>query len=197
MTTGLLLSKTPELKIPELIEHLKISPLASSQPLYLAALITEVVVDSSNDRISPFVLSLKKLEEDMGQHEYSNIRRGDPLKLDLMKATRRLNFFVRNFTIEIMRLGSILLTLEQIQQHRAYIGSSREPRKVEIDIDTLGEDVGEQMDEKIAYLKNACQNTLLRAEFQLQLAQSLIQVVSLHPLALNYINSQGIPLYRL
>lgn len=183
MTTGLLLSKTPELKIPELIEHLKISPLASSQPLYLAALITEVVVDSSNDRISLFVLSLKKLEEAMGQHEYSNIRRGDPLKLDLMKATRRLNFFVRNFTIEIMRLGSILLTLEQIQQHRAYIGSSREPRKVEIDFDTLGEDVGEQMDEKIAYLKNACQNTLLRAEFQLQLAQSLIQVVSLHPLA--------------
>jgi hypothetical protein len=182
VTTGLLLSKTPELKIPELVEHLKISPLASSQPLYLAALIAEVVIDSSNDRISLFVLSLKKLEEAMGQHEYSNIPLGDPLKLDLMKATRRLNFFVRNFNIEITRLGSMLLALEQIQQHRAYIGSSREPGKVEIGFDTLGEDVGEQMDEKIAYLKNACQNTLLRAEFQHKLAQSLIQVVSLHPL---------------
>jgi hypothetical protein len=183
VTTGLLLSKTPELEIPELVEHLKISPLASSQPLYLAALITEVVVDSSNDRIQLFVLSLAKLEEAMGQHEYSNLPLGDPLKLDLMKATRRLNFFVRNFTIEIMRLGSMLLTLEQIQQHTSHIGRNPEPGKVEIDFDTLGEDVGEQMDEKIAYLKNACQNTLLRAEFQLKLAQSLIQVVSLHPLA--------------
>lgn len=144
---------------------------------------TEAVVDSSNDRIQLFVLSLAKLEEAMGQHEYSNLPLGDPLKLDLMKATRRLNFFVRNFTIETMRLGSMLLTLEQIQQHGAYIRRSREPGKVEIDFDTLEEDGGEQIDEKIASLKNACQNMLLRAEFQIKLAQSLIQVVSLDPLA--------------
>jgi hypothetical protein len=84
LTTGLLLSKNSEVKIPELIEDLKITPLASSQPLYLATLVTEVVIDSSNDRIQLFVLSLAKLEVTMGQHEYSNLPKGDPLELDLM-----------------------------------------------------------------------------------------------------------------
>jgi hypothetical protein len=67
-----------------------------------------------------------------------------------MKATRRLTFFVRTFTVEALRLGSMLLTLERIQEYDTYIRKSGQLGKEEIEADTLGQDDREQMDEKVA-----------------------------------------------
>lgn len=80
----------------------------------------------------------------------------------------------------------MLLTLERIQESDAYIRKSRQLGKDEIEVDTLEEDSREQLDEKVAYLRNACQNTLLRTEFETKRVQSLIQVVSCILLPLNH-----------
>jgi len=183
LTTGLLLAKYSEVKIPELIEQLKISPLVSSQPLYLATLISEVAIDYSHDHIQLFDKRLAKLEEEMGQHEYKNLPLGDPLDSDLMASTRRLHFSVRIISAEAMRLDSMLLTLEQLQEYETYIRKNGQLGKGDVEYGRQAEEGREQMDEKIAYLNNACKSTLLRAEFEIKRAKSLRQVVSLHPLA--------------
>jgi hypothetical protein len=84
------------------------------QPLYLAALLAELSVNTSAERIQWAELRLNELEVMMGQHEYANVWKGKPLEIDFESATTSLNFHTQWLAVQSMRLGSVLLALDQI-----------------------------------------------------------------------------------
>jgi hypothetical protein len=180
ITYGLLLSKTQDHQIPALIHTLKSDPsYCCSQPLLLAILLTELVLDSCNERIQHSDRKLNTLEEVMGQHEYANLPKGNPLKLDFIATSRQLNFVGRTVGTETMRLGSMLRSLEKIEEYTKWISESRnignEGNGSAANQMLADNDLG--MMEHVAYLRNACQVSLLRAEFEAKRTPALIQVV--------------------
>jgi hypothetical protein len=131
------------------------------------------------------------MEEELGQHEYKNIQpNNDPLNVDLMLATRRLNFLARKIVAEVLRLESTLETVEQIKDWAKEIKgrtSSKHRLKVEDnhvvhdDGDTEHDDDDDDDDaglaEMLPWLRYSCKINLHRAEFMKTRKDSLIQVV--------------------
>jgi hypothetical protein len=93
----------------------------------LANLLMELAIDSAGKRIQAADWRLNELEEMMGQHEYVNRPKGDPLKMDFIATTRTLNTTSRILEVEHMRLGASILALELI---------SRETKELQLDFST-------------------------------------------------------------
>jgi hypothetical protein len=85
---GLLLAMTGKgHEIPRLLKGLRDRLMFCEQPLILAALVAELVIDSCAMRIELVDGDLNALEEESGLHGYDNRARGDPLKkMDFMRA---------------------------------------------------------------------------------------------------------------
>src|SRR5271167_1593007 len=160
ITYGLLLSKSSEHEIPKLIDTLKEEPWHCEQPLYLALLLAELSVNTSAKRIQCAELRLNDLEEMMGQHEYANMRKGRPLKIDFESATTSLNFHTKWLAVQSMRLGSILLALDQIVFETREIAKRRSGNVGEPDFASLTSEFDSlrMMEEFVAYLVNTSKN---------------------------------------
>jgi hypothetical protein len=183
ITHGILLSHPPTDYIRDLISKLKSNHFSTSHPLLLAIFTTEFVIDTCGNRIQTCDRQLKNLEEIMGQHEYIDLPIGNPLETDSMATTRRLNFMARTLAAETMRLGAMLLTLEYIKMYaKEMTWDTRKAEDAGNDAGPLGVDEGsDEIHEQVAYLKYACQYTLLRAEFETKRTHALVQVVSSLP----------------
>ena len=111
----------------------------------------------------------------MGQHDFNNRPRANPLELNFIEATRALNASSKDLAAEGMRLGSVRVALDLILSSAREIGRSaeHEPEESGAVAETMA-----RIEEIIAYLNNACQVNLLRIEYETKRAQTLIAVVS-------------------
>jgi hypothetical protein len=180
ITHGLLLSKTSEHQIPMLIDGLKDEPWRCEQPLYLAVLLAELSINTSAARIQIAELRLNDLEEMMGQHEYANMRKGRPSDIDFESAMTSLNFQTKWLAVQSMRLGSVLLALDQIVFETRGI-ARRGPRELDLASSTSESDGLCMVEEFVAYLANTAKNLQLRTEYENRRIGAQIQVVRYSP----------------
>jgi hypothetical protein len=182
-THGLLLSKPPDNHIKELIKNLKSNHLSTSQPLLCATIMAEFAIDAYSEQIETCETEVKRLEQVMGQHEWANIPIGNLLELDYIATTRRLNFLVRTFAIESMRLEGALLTLERLAIYTKEI-TAGDMVSTQCDSGTnktsqiKTHEGSNEIEEKVAYLQNACQVSVVRAAWHTKRVNALLQVVS-------------------
>jgi len=177
LTHGLLLSKTADHEFPLMTQSLKQYQAHCTHPLLTAALLAKIIIASTARRIQEVDRGLNELEETTGQHEYINIPMKNPLKLDFMAATRRLNFVGRTLGVEKMRADATILTLEliskQVEELKKLTSGSDNENKLK-----LPEDSSRMVDELITCHINACQNLALRAEYEEKRTQTQLAVVS-------------------
>jgi hypothetical protein len=143
----------------------------------------EFAIDTYGEQIKTCEKEVRRLEQVMGQHEWDNIPIGNPLELDYIATTRRLNFLVRTLAVESMRLEGTLLTLECLAIYTKEI-TAGDKGSTECDSGTnktsqiKTHEGSNEIEEKVAYLQNACQVNLVRAAWDTKRVQALIQVVS-------------------
>ncbi len=105
LTHGLLIAMTTKgHEVPRLLKGLQERHMYCEQPLILAALVAELVVDSCAVKIGLADEDLNALEEESGLHGYDNRRKGDPLDMDLLNAIRILHFANRTLGLDTIRL---------------------------------------------------------------------------------------------
>lgn len=176
LTHGLLLSKTNDHEISTLIEALKRKSGKCKHPLLLAVLIVETVNNSISARIQTANYRLNELEETMGQHEYINRPMGNPLELDFLSTTRRLNFIARTLAGEGMRIGATLLILDKISRETRELARAAEIDGTVLSSGTSVSDTS-MIDEMVAHHVDACQNLALRAQYEEKRTQTQLGVV--------------------
>ncbi|TVY39380.1 hypothetical protein LSUB1_G004334, partial [Lachnellula subtilissima] len=148
--------------------------------LLTAALLSKIVITTTANRIQALDRNLNELEENAGQHEYINIPMNNPLEIDFIAATRRLNFVWRTLGVERMRAGTMILTLEvmgkEVDELRKLI-----PTAASASDDGKGsethEDATRMVGELITCHMNECQNLALRAEYEEKRTQTQLAVV--------------------
>jgi hypothetical protein len=133
--------------------HLQHGPF---QPLLLANLVAELVINDCAQQVELQDEELNKLEEEMGQHKHMNRPIGNPLAMDFKSATQSLNFVGRTLGLVGLRLGGVLLTLGKIGEDSRQMGSGSEE-----------DDEGLRMMGALErYLGNYCRNQELRAVYE-------------------------------
>jgi hypothetical protein len=182
LTHGLLLAMTnKEQKISRLIEGLRVRRIYCEQPLLLAALVAELVIDSCAVRIELTNGDLNGLEEESGLHGYENRQRGKPLEMDFMKAIQTLHFANRTLGLDTLRLQFAIPPLMQVinetkkiaaQEHAQLRGQGKTGTPM------LVSDGRGMMEDFVGYLKSYSKNQLLRAKFQENRIQTQLIVVS-------------------
>jgi len=176
LTYALILCKTKLNSVPTdttILQNLHTHTSFTTHPLLLPLIIVDLCIASSATRIESVDYQLDELEETTGQHEWVNRPRGDPMELDFVSVTRKLNFISGTLGGESMRVKGTLLTLEKIVE--------------EIDLLVLSgsgdsgagnlKGQGKVLKEMVAYYSNKCQNLSLRAEFEEKRVQTQIAVV--------------------
>lgn len=103
----------------------------------------------------------------------------NPLEMDFMAATRRLNFVGRTLGVERMRTGTMILALEVIGKE---VGRLRKLTSNSTCDEKNGsetyEDATKMVDDLITCHMNECQNLALRAEYEEKRTQTQLAVVS-------------------
>jgi len=179
LTHGLLLAMTEKgQEFPRLLEGLKDRHMYCEQPLLLAALVAELVVDSCATKIEFVDGELNDLEEESGLHRYDNRRRGNPLEMDFMSAIQTLHFANRTLGLDTIRLQFIIPSLMQIMNETKKIAAQEHDQSTEHGTRMLVSDGRRMIEELVEYLENYCKNQLLRAKFQDNRIQMQLTVVS-------------------
>lgn len=182
LTQGLLVARRECNLIPQLLSSMKdYKAYGCEHPSLMLAVASEPMIDLCVQRLNETDCKMNDLEETIGQHEYHNRPRGNPLDLDFMGTTRRINFVTKQIAVDICRLEASLLALERIAEWETEIeknewdpsGQSPIPREI-----YHGSSV---VNEKIAYLKDTCRIQLLDAKYQEKRISALIQFVRFPP----------------
>jgi hypothetical protein len=180
VTSGLLLCKFHQANgdpFPSLTKRLKLTPDYMDHPLYLETQVIEVVVSSCIERIQTLKHALSKLEEETSQHEYENLKKGDPPQIDFMGTTRLLSLVAKNLGSEKMHLSWISFTLKKIAKYAQDLGSTSD-----IKVSRNGVNSDDlcllKIEEEIAELENACETNLACVECLSKRNEVLIQLVS-------------------
>ena len=140
-------------------------------PFHLPTIVTSLAIRTSAKRIFAIDFILRGLESELGQHEFKNVKSGNPLEVDFAKKTTQLNFLARRIEVLQLRLGSMGLTLQLLEE---WIGLDKQSFGRE----KADEDFSAAL-EIIAGLKNARSVTEQRVEFCRKRNEALIAVVSL------------------
>jgi ABC-type uncharacterized transport system ATPase subunit len=126
---------------------------------------------------------LGALGEESGLRGYDNRPKRDALAMNFLKAIQILHFADRTLGLDTIRLQFILPSLMQILNEttkivtQAHAGS----RGLEIaETAVLVSDGHGMIEELVGYLKNYCENQLLRAKLQQNRIQTQLIVVSNH-----------------
>jgi hypothetical protein len=168
-------------EFPRLLKGLQERRMYCEQPLILAALVTELVVDSCAARIDLVDKDLNTLEEESGLHGYNNRRKGNPLEMDFLRAIQTLHFANRTLGVDTIRLQFILPSLIQILNETKKIASQEHdwPRGLgRAGTPVLVSDGRRMIEELVGYVKSSCENQLLRTRFQENRIQTQLTVVS-------------------
>jgi hypothetical protein len=165
--------------VPQLLSGFPNQQIHYEQPLLLALLSTEQVINSCSERLNNSDWKLNELEAKMGQHEYDDRPIGSPLELDFLATTRALNHIGREVGVDVARLSCMLVALEKILYWGKEIMESQTTSRDEENITTTEEVVDGFciVDEKIGYLADYCRALIPRAEYEEKRARMLIQVV--------------------
>jgi hypothetical protein len=141
-------------------------------PLLLPVLAIEREIERTSRRLHGSDSEINKLELLMGQHEYLDRPRGNPMDLDFTATTRKLNYISKTTGLDALNLGYLMLTFENI----GLWNSNKEWGGEE---DSKGSDLTtcRKMKEKITWLKDNCRSLLLLAEYEEKRIKTLIQVV--------------------
>jgi hypothetical protein len=200
LTHGLILTKsyTDEPVVPGLLSGLQSLKMHCEQPSLLIVIATEQVIDNCNKRICESDEKLDDLEETMGQHEYEDRPKGNPLEIDFLSTTSALNHISKRLAVDVLRLSTMQVALEKISQWKKEIADSQNLTKQTEGIGlTEKHSHGFRMiDEKIAYLTNHCRVLRLRGEHEEKRTRSLIRVVRNPFLKLEEaLMRRGLPIY--
>lgn len=117
-------------------------------------------------------MEVNELEELMGQHEYSDRRRGNPFELDFTAATRKLNHVSKVTGVDALNTEFMMLAFETIDAWM--INITRDGAE---GTDIIGVTTCVKMQEKIIWLTDSCRSLLLLAEYEEKRTRTLIQVV--------------------
>ena len=182
ITHGLLLAmRKKDAKIPRLLEGMRDRVMHCEQPLILAALVAELVIDSVAAKIELANEDLNDLEEESGLHRYDNRRRGNPLEMDFMRAIQILHFLNRTLGLDSIRLQFIFPSLMLIMKETKKIAAQEQDQSRDlgsISAGVIASDGIRMVEELVEYLKCYCKNQLLRARFQDNRIQTQLTVVS-------------------
>ncbi len=191
------MAKTKDHEYPKLISGLKDRKMFCRQPLLLAALVTEIVIDSSEELIRVSHFKIDALEETMGQHEYVNRPKGNPFEIDFISTTSALNTTNRTIAVQELRIGAVLLQLGSILDNSKNMNNSLKDRVSDARASSAVPDGLVMMEEFIEFQINACKSLLLRAEYEKRRIQILIAVVSCiwGKITISVLMRQGIPIY--
>ena len=133
LTHGLLLAMTGKgHEIPTLLKGLRDRFMFCEQPLILAALVAELVIDSCATKIELVDGDLNALEEESGLHGYNNRARGGPLKMDFMRAIQILHLSNRTRGLDTIRLQYTIPSLIKIVMETKKIVTQEHDRLREI-----------------------------------------------------------------
>jgi len=141
-------------------------------PLLLPVLAIEREIERTSRRLHGSDSDINELEQLMGQHEYADRPRGNPLDLDFTAATRKLNYISKTTGVDALNLGYLMLTFETIELWNTNKERGGEEDSKGFDIATC-----RKMKEKITWLKDSCRSLLLLAEYEDKRTKTLIQVV--------------------
>jgi len=167
---------------PRFLSDLENIGMRCEQPSLLALLAIEQVIDDCKERIRISNEKLGDLEEAMGQHEYEDRPKGNPLEIDFVAITSALNHTSKRLAVDVTRLGSVLIALDQISEWGKEISESQ------IKLSHAEDDAATKefsnsccmVDEKIAYLTDRCHILRLETDYLEKRTRSLIQVVRNH-----------------
>lgn len=152
------------------------------RPLLLPVVLAEQLVQEIYAELNTQHHKLDLLQNSAGQHEYKGVQCGDPLELDFVSTTRRLNFIGNEVAMRVLRIKALLSTLDQVDEwERGFQGggSMDHPAGIELDnVLTEGRDV---LTTKIAYLRDTCNILLFEAEYEDKRVHALSQTVSRVP----------------
>jgi hypothetical protein len=148
-----------------------------THPLLLPIILLDREVNAFTNGLRNYHHKLDDVEAIAGQHEYSGIPVGDPLELDFVSATRRLNFIGCGITFELVRIKCSLLALEQITQwgHCLELRRSTDHSSNK----QSGNNGFSKLTARVDYLTHTCRILLLEAESEKSRVQALSQTVSL------------------
>ena len=144
------------------------------------------MVDFVLQRQANHDIKVNDLEELMGQHDYPDRPRGNPLELDFLTTTRSLNAVTKKVAVDICVLEELLLVLGRVGEWR--VDLMRSKGKGKADEESGGMEGSQEKEieerkaetlvsEKIEYLKDTCRHQLAAAKYQEKRIGSLIQVV--------------------
>jgi hypothetical protein len=165
--------------VPRLLSGLQEQKTYCDQPMLLALLSTEQVIDDCLERISTSDEKLGNLEEAMGQHEDDDRLKGNLSKINFVATTSALNHISKTLAVYISRLSSVLIALERISEWKERLVENQSNPK-EADNVAAIEEISNSFrifDEKIDSLTDRCCFLRRRAEYEEKRTRSLIQVV--------------------
>jgi hypothetical protein len=152
-----------------------------TDPLLLPLIFLDKEVRMLVDRMRMHHKKLDDLENSAGQHEYNNVPLGNPLELDFVSTTRRLNFIGCGLSFDLVRIKCILLAFEQITHWRLSLASSRS-----YDHDSKDQSINNDscviLTSRVEYLENTCRVLILEAESEQSRVHALSQAVSVQAL---------------
>jgi Mg2+ and Co2+ transporter CorA len=185
LTYGLLLTKSNTYSpvATRLLSSLYELKSCCDQPMLLALLSSEQVTDDCNERIRASEKKLSDLEETMGQHEYKDRPKGNPLNINFLATTSALNHISKRLAVDVCELGSVLIALEKISDWKKEITENREEHRKAGNA-MVAENGYRMVEERITYLTDYCRVLGLEAEYEDKRTRSLIQVVRTHLLRL-------------
>lgn len=181
MTYALLLSTSHKYSpvVPRLLSSLEEQKTYCDQPMLLALLSTEQVIDDCNEKMGTSNEKLGDLEETMGQHEDEDRPKGNPLEINFVATTSALNHTSKALAVCVSRLGAVLIALERISEWKGRLVENQNDLK-EVENAAAIEEISNSfcmIDDKIAHLTDRCCFLRLRAEYEEKRTRSLIQVV--------------------
>jgi hypothetical protein len=158
---------------PLLEEQLQAHQHWCDQPVMIPLLLTENVIETCHLKLGYSDQDLNDLEEKIGQHEYLNRPRGDPLKMDFEATTRKINSTGNRVALNAARLQSYTQILEKLTEFKddTFQGRSCGAEGLEVQVS------GSEVDDKLVYLLDTCRILLIQAEYEEKRIAGLTQAV--------------------
>jgi hypothetical protein len=186
-THGIIISKSTPHVVPQILEALQAQAEFCDQAALLPIVTSELFIVFSQERLRDVENKLKELEESMGQHEYKNRPRGNPLEIDFLATTRKLNYVSKKVGKDESRMTCMLRILGKIREFKR-------------EADGADCDEGSRiMDEKLDYLEDSCRAMFPVCTYQQKRISTLLQVVcfsrlflAIHLFGANYASSRSI-----
>lgn len=117
LTYGFLIAKRECNLVPQLLSHIQAyNSYGCEQPSLLFAVASEMMIDVSVQRLNEHDCKMNDLEEIIGQHEYHDRPRGNPLELDFMSTTRSINYVTKRVAVDVCVLEAMLIVLQRITE---------------------------------------------------------------------------------